>query len=136
MKTAYQFNLANMHKSKLLLKEAGILHLINVSIEDQPGDDSWESTTVLAGSFDGIGGNEVHTERLGWQFSPEVFAIFFTQRKDWLLATPEDRMEAFDRGIHPAFFKEEYQDIKHTFKRDMPGFEGTMEALNTLTILK
>ena len=100
-------NNKTMGDAKLLLDAAGILHLITVSIEDQQMEDG-SNRKVLAGSFDGVGGNEVHTETISFYGDnvAKLFVSFFTQRKDWLLSTPTNRMDAMNMGIHPAFFNE------------------------------
>ena len=113
--------------AKTLLHEAGILNLITVSIEDQQMENG-SSRKVLAGSFNGVGGNEVHTETIAFYGDniARLFYSFFAQRIDWLKATPEQRMGAMDKGIHPAFFNEYLETL------DVPGFEGTLQALNNL----
>jgi len=101
-----------LNDAKQLLHEAGILHLVTVSIEDQQMENG-SNQKVLAGSFNGVGGNEVHTETIAY-FGDNVaslFYSFFIQRKDWLMATPEERMIAFESGTHPAFFKEMAKSI-------------------------
>jgi len=120
-------NMQTMNDAKQLLKAAGILHLVTVSIEDQQMENG-SNQKVLAGSFNGIGGNEVHTETIAYYGDnvASLFYSFFAQRKDWLRGTPKQRMDSFEQGIHPAFFNEYLETL------DAPGFEGTLQALNNL----
>ena len=116
--------------AKQLLKAAGILHLVTVSLEDQQTEEG-KHITVLAGSYEDVYGNSVHTETIGLLSHGEniarLFTMFFTQRIDWLKAPHSQKADSMDKGVHPAFFVEEYLN-----KQDAPGFEGTLQALNNL----
>ena len=112
--------------AKQLLKEAGILHLVTVSLEDQQTEEG-KHITVLAGSYEDVYGNSVHTETITGFKDSKTFTMFFTQRIDWLKAPHSQKADSMDKGVHPAFFVEEYLN-----KQDPPGFEGTLQALNNL----
>jgi len=102
--TQKELNQQTLTDAKLLLKEAGILHLVTVSIEDQQLDNG-KHIPVLAGSYNGVYGNDVHTEIIGSNIA-KLFTMFFTQRIDWLKATHEQKIGAMDKGIHPYFFSD------------------------------
>ena len=45
------------------------------------------------------------SEELNKYFSPEVFVMGITQRKDYLLASHDVKVECFKQSIHPAHYK-------------------------------
>ena len=104
-------NATILNNAKYLLKEAGILDLVTVSLEDQQMENG-KHITVLAGSYEDVYGNSVHTETIdpaSGISTHALFAMFFTQRIDWLKAPHSQKVEAMDQNIHPAFFAEEYK---------------------------
>ena len=121
-------NTTILNNAKNLLKEAGILNLVTVSIEDQQMEDG-SSRKVIAGCYEDVYDNGVHTETIAYPGDDvsRLFASFFLQRIDWLKAPHSQKNDAMEKGIHPAFFKTEYLETM-----DIPGFEGTLQALNNL----
>tara|TARA_R110000744_G_scaffold67805_3_gene138197 strand:+ start:3636 stop:4007 length:372 start_codon:yes stop_codon:yes gene_type:complete len=116
-----------LNNAKNLLKEAGILNLVTVSIEDQQMENG-SSRKVLAGCYKDVYDNGVHTETIAYPGDDvsRLFASFFLQRIDWLKAPHSQKNDAMKKGIHPAFFNEYLETM------DVPGFEGTLQALNNL----
>ncbi len=132
--TQKELNEQTLLDAQTLLHEAGILDLVTVSLEDQQMENG-KHITVLAGSYEDVYGNSVHTEVLNsaskYLNMAKIFTMFFTQRIDWLKAPHSQKADAMDKNVHPAFFAEEY--LK---KVDMPGFEGTLDALDILSDIK
>ena len=128
--TQRELNQQTLTDAKLLLKEAGILNLVTVSIEDQQMENG-KTISVIAGCYEDVYDNGVHTETIGLLSHgsnvAKLFASFFLQRIDWLKAPHSQKNDAMKKGIHPAFFKTEYLETM-----DIPGFEGTLQALNNL----
>ena len=120
-------NTTILNNAKNLLKEAGILNLVTVSIEDQQMENG-SSRKVLAGCYKDVYDNGVHTETIAYDGDDvsRLFASFFLQRIDWLKAPHSQKNDAMEKGIHPAFFNEYLETM------DVPGFEGTLQALNNL----
>jgi|TARA_B110000908_G_scaffold170937_1_gene232009 hypothetical protein len=120
-------NTTILNNAKNLLKEAGILNLVTVSIEDQQMENG-SSRKVLAGCYKDVYDNGVHTETIAYPGDDvsRLFASFFLQRIDWLKAPHSQKNDAMEKGIHPAFFNEYLETM------DVPGFEGTLQALNNL----
>ena len=98
-------------KAKHILKDAGLLDVVTLSIEEQPGETSWGTQTVLVGCYEDVYGNSVHTEKLDQNLTALMFTEFFTQRSAWIKAPHSQKADAMDKGIHPAFFTEEYLKV-------------------------
>ena len=69
-------------------------------------------------------------------FSPEIFAMGITQRKDYLLASHEIKVECYKQNIHPAMYKapadevDVMQDLPNPIKlkdKYPNGYQGKIE---------
>jgi len=133
--TQKELNQQTLLDAKTLLHEAGILHLVTVSLEDQQMENG-KHISVIAGSYESVHGNDVHTETIGLLSHGEniarLFTMFFTQRIDWLKATHSQKLEAMNEGIHPAFFAEEYKVSPEPYVMGSFDEDGdVMEFLNS-----
>jgi len=110
--TQKELNEQTLLDAQTLLKEAGILNLVTVSLEDQQMENG-KHISVIAGSYEDVYGTSVHTETIGstnkYVNVAKLFTMFFTQRIDWLKAPHSQKVDAMDQNIHPAFFAEEYK---------------------------
>ena len=60
----------------------------------------------------------IKSEPLDKYFSPEVFVLGITQRKDYLLASFDVKVECFKQHIHPAHYKAPTDEVD--VMQDMP----------------
>ena len=60
----------------------------------------------------------IKSEPLNKYFSPEVFVLGITQRKDYLKASTEVKIECHKQNIHPAYYKTPTDDTD--VMQDMP----------------
>jgi hypothetical protein len=97
-------------KVNSLLEEAGLNIKARCQTHDKEIFIEADIPTITA--FEGPQGNRlfkadffITNEKLDKYFSPEVFVLGITQRKDYILASHEVKVECYKQNIHPAHYK-------------------------------
>jgi hypothetical protein len=110
-------------KVNSLLEEAGLN--IKARCQTTDGKVYIEADIPTITAFEGPQGNRlfkadtfIKAEPLDKYFSPEVFALGIIQRKDYLLASHEVKVECYKQNIHPAHYKAPTDEVD--VMQDMP----------------
>tara|TARA_B100001287_G_scaffold51659_1_gene40600 strand:+ start:62 stop:628 length:567 start_codon:yes stop_codon:yes gene_type:complete len=108
--TRNHWNLLN--QTNRLLEKAEVpvqAHLTHCNIEKKVYIEAYIPTIT---AFEGPQGNRLfkadtfsNIEEANKYFSPDVFALGIIQRKDYLLAPHEVKVECYKQNIHPAMYK-------------------------------
>ena len=118
---------SKVHQS---IKEAGLEDIVDIRVEVMENQYDKKTPHVVAiiptikatqAPFGGVQYKLAYFERieeLNNYFSPEIFAMGITQRKDYLLASTEVKIECHKQNIHPAFYKAPTDDAD--VMQDMP----------------
>ena len=105
----------NINKVKEILTEAGIeattmsnsnlkIGTVNLEFQDWEGDNGLMENWFCATYIDYDGTENTKMERFDKYFSAELFAMFFTQRKEWLQSPTWVKEYCFNNNIHPAHY--------------------------------
>ena len=146
--TRNHWNLLN--QTNRLLEKAEVpvqAHLTHCNIEKKVYIEAYIPTIT---AFEGPQGNRLFKadtfnkiEEANKYFSPDVFALGIIQRKDYLLASHEVKVECYKKNIHPAMYKtptdevDVMQDLpnpievtrkgRYTTKRYPNGYQGKVD---------
>lgn len=101
---------------QLLIKEAGLEDIVDIKVEVMEDQYGKKIPHIVANipniSYKRVNDEVVYyddtfmrAEPLNKYFSGEIFAMGITQRKDYLLASHDVKVECFKQSIHPAHYK-------------------------------
>lgn len=101
---------------QLLIKEAGLEDIVDIKVEVMEDQYGKKIPHIVANipniSYKRVNDEVVYiedtfmkAEPLNKYFSGEIFAMGITQRKDYLLASFDVKVECFKQSIHPAMYK-------------------------------
>lgn len=114
---------------QLLIKEAGLEDIVDIKVEVMEDQYGKKIPHIVADipniSYKRVNDEVVYyddtferAEPLNKYFSGKIFAMGITQRKDYLLASHDVKVECFKQSIHPAHYKAPTDDTD--VMQDMP----------------